>query len=199
MLIYSTQTPALHSKVGENVPHRTMASGTNKRPVVCCPKAYLHLQSTSLIYEWQLPYCIIASYLYHDVYSYSLRHAKATSYFGSAQEHWENKHIPLLKSLTDPLFPLKHTPRYLARTGRKGFGSLANPIHPPLNLRGSPGDFDFDDIAEMTFKNERAFEEFYKTICETGKAAKLAADKEQFLDSGKMRAVAVGETMITIT
>ena len=68
------------------------------------------------------------------------------------KHYWENTHIPLLKSLTGPLFPLHHKRRYLARTERKGFGGPANRDHPPLIIRGTPDDFDFDGIAEMEWE-----------------------------------------------
>lgn len=110
------------------------------------------------------------------------------------RDHWENKHIPLLKSLTGPLFPLQHKRRYFARIERKGFGGPANRDHPPLVLRGSPEDFDFDGVAELTWEDEKKFQDYYKAIYETDAAAQLAKDEELFLDAGKMKSIVVSES-----
>jgi hypothetical protein len=113
------------------------------------------------------------------------------------KDYYENTHIPLLKSLVGPLFPLHHTRQYFARTDRKGFGGPANRDHPNYLLRGAPEGFDYDVIAELTWENEKTFHDFYKAIYETDVAAQLALDKEHFLDSGSLRSVVVGETTDT--
>ena len=112
------------------------------------------------------------------------------------RDHWENKHIPLLQSLTGPLFPV-HTRQYFSRIERKGFGGPANRDHPPLVLRGSPEDVDYDGIAELVFKSEAAFQEFHKVIYATDAAAKLAEDEKNFLDIPKMKAIVIGDTIVS--
>ena len=111
--------------------------------------------------------------------------------------HWEDTHIPLLKSLVGPLFPLHYKRLYFARTERMGFGGPANRDHPLFLLRGSPDNFDFDAVAELTWEDERTFQEFYKAIYETKTAAKLAVDEAQFMDSGSSKSVVVGHTADT--
>ncbi|ORX99215.1 EthD domain-domain-containing protein [Clohesyomyces aquaticus] len=113
------------------------------------------------------------------------------------KDYWENTHIPLLQSLTGPLFPTQFTRRYLARIHRKGFGGPANPDRPPLLLRGTPDDFDWDAVGELTFENEKAFSQFYNTIYESDIAAKLADDEAKFIANGSLKAVVVGETTET--
>ncbi|PSN72025.1 hypothetical protein BS50DRAFT_569605 [Corynespora cassiicola Philippines] len=114
------------------------------------------------------------------------------------KDYWESKHIPLLQSLTGPLFPAEYTRRYLARIDRKGFGGPSNRDRPLLVLRGSPEDIDWvDGIAELSFDTEKAFQEFYRCIYETEAAAKLAADEEMFMDTSQIKAVVVGETTTT--
>lgn len=122
---------------------------------------------------------------------------KATLTSEQFKDHWENKHIPLLKSLTGSLFPLHHTRRYFARIERQGFGGPANRDHPLLALRGNVQEFDYDAVAELTFQDEKAFHDFYKTIYDTEVAAKLAEDEEHFIDSAAFKSVVVGETIIT--
>ncbi|KAF2645066.1 hypothetical protein P280DRAFT_496162 [Massarina eburnea CBS 473.64] len=107
------------------------------------------------------------------------------------KDYWENIHVPLLKSLTGDLFPLRYKRQYLARVERKGFGGPANPDHPPLVLRGSPSDFDFDAIGEMTWEDEKTFQRFHKAIYETDVAAQLAKDEEYFLDAGGLKIVVI--------
>jgi hypothetical protein len=113
------------------------------------------------------------------------------------KDYWENKHIPLLKSLTGPHFPLRCTRRYLARIDRKGFGGPANRDHPLLVLRGNVDEFDYDGVAEMSWEDEKAFHKFYRAIWQTDVAVKLAADEESFMDVSRFKAVTVGETLET--
>ena len=113
------------------------------------------------------------------------------------RDHWENTHIPLMKSLTGRLFPLLHTRRYLARTDRLGYGGPANRDRPPLVLRGSIDNFDYDATAELTFESEDAFRRFYRALYEPETAAILSRDEELFLDTGKIITVVVGDTQST--
>jgi hypothetical protein len=113
------------------------------------------------------------------------------------KSHWEEQHIPLLKSLVGPLFPLHYKRLYFARTQRKGFGGPANPDRPNFLLRGSPDNFDFDAVAELTWEDEKTFQEFYKAIYESETSVRLAVDEDQFMDSGGWKSVVVGSTANT--
>ena len=113
------------------------------------------------------------------------------------KDHYENVHIPLAQRLCAGNWPFKFTRQYLARVTRKGFGGPANPDRPPLLLRGTAQDIDYDCVGHMEFENEHAFQAFYKRVYEKDVAAKLAADEVQFLELGKTRVVVVGETIST--
>jgi uncharacterized protein (TIGR02118 family) len=102
------------------------------------------------------------------------------------KDHWENKHIPLLKSLSGPLFPLSHTRHYLAR-------DPSNPDQAAVVLVGKPEDFDYDGFAEVAFESEAAFQEFVKVM----QLPEVAEDEERFTDRGKLKAVVIGETTVS--
>jgi EthD domain len=106
------------------------------------------------------------------------------------KSHYENKHIPLLKSLsTGPpsIFPISHTRRYLTR-------DPSDPAHPVVVLVGDPADFAYDAIAEVNFESEAAFREFQTKVMMT---PKVAEDEERFTDRGKLKVVVLGETTVT--
>ncbi|MCJ1441552.1 MAG: hypothetical protein MMC23_002041 [Stictis urceolatum] len=114
------------------------------------------------------------------------------------REHWENKHLPLVKSLSGPDFPLSHTRYYLQRSEDPiGSGGPANRNTPAAVLAGLQEDFDHDGFAILTFEDEAAFQRFYGKVSEATAAAKIAADEENFLDRTKLMIVLIGETTTT--
>ncbi|RMZ71690.1 dimeric alpha-beta barrel [Pyrenophora seminiperda CCB06] len=113
------------------------------------------------------------------------------------RDYYEHKHIPLALSLLAPHWPISFTRRYLARISRKGFGGPANPDRPPLMLRGTMNELDCDCIAEMSFKSEAHFQEFYKCAYAKENAALLARDEEKFLEADMTKIIVVGETWST--
>lgn len=117
--------------------------------------------------------------------------------FEEFQDYYEHKHLPMVYSLISEVWPTTFTRRYLARISRKGFGGPANPNRPPLTLRGDLKELDCDCIAEMTFPDEKGFQNFYKRIYEKDIAAILAEDERKFLEKGKTTAVVVAETWST--
>jgi hypothetical protein len=117
--------------------------------------------------------------------------------FDAFQDYYEHKHIPLVYSVLSDVWPTTFHRRYFARVSRKGFGGPANPDHPPLMLRGNIDEVDCDCIAEMTFPSDKMFQKFYKKIYSKEIAALLAEDENNFLQSGKTRAVVIGETWST--
>lgn len=108
------------------------------------------------------------------------------------RSHWENSHIPLVKSIAGNHFPLSHTRRYIHR----GVGGDDN-SHPASVLVGTQQDFEYDGIAELMFEDENAFQTFFGIITQPEAAAKIAEDEEKFLDRKRMTAVVVGETTVT--
>jgi hypothetical protein len=131
----------------------------------------------------------------YTVFVFATRNPTITS--EQFKSHWEDTHIPLVKSLVGPLFPLHYKRHYFARTERKGFGGPANRDNPAFLLRGSPDNFDFDAVAELMWEDEKTFQEFYKAIHTTKTAAKLAVDENQFLHSNGWKSVVVGDTANT--
>lgn len=102
------------------------------------------------------------------------------------QDHYENKHLPLLQSLGGPLFPLSHTRHYLAR-------DVSNPDHPPMVVWGNPEAFDYDAFVEVTFESEAALREFQKVMV----SPEVLEDEDRFTDRSKLRAVVMGDTKVT--
>jgi hypothetical protein len=112
------------------------------------------------------------------------------------REHYEDTHIPLLRSLVgQELIPPHFTRQYFARTHRQGFGGPANRNHPLLMLRGNAEECEYDALAQMTWDSESTFQKFYKAVYETDAAAKIAVDEETFLEPGTLKVIVVGETI----
>ncbi|KAJ4304935.1 hypothetical protein N0V90_000463 [Kalmusia sp. IMI 367209] len=112
--------------------------------------------------------------------------------------YYETKHIPYIKSLSGHLSPLRHRRWYLAHAGSEGSADPTIPNYPPLVLRGTSEEFDYDCIAEISWEDANTFQEFSKLLMDEEIAAKLAVDEEQFLVREKLRAVAIGEVIETL-
>ena len=104
------------------------------------------------------------------------------------RSHYENSHVPLIKSLTGSLFPQTHIRHYLARSED---GTA------PMVLVGTLDDFTYDAFAELSFIDAAAFQQFFGVVGQGEPAAKIAEDEEKFLQREKTRAVVVGEVMKT--
>jgi hypothetical protein len=102
------------------------------------------------------------------------------------KDHWENKHIPLLESLSGPRFPLSHIRHYLARDS-------LNPDDRPYVLVGTSEDFTWDAYAEITFESEAQFKDFVPVMS----SREVLEDEERFTVPGKMRAVVVVDVRST--
>lgn len=113
------------------------------------------------------------------------------------KQHYENSHVPLVKSLAGPLFPKTHTRHYIQRNPTNDAADSSNKAHPATVLVGEQDDFSYDAYAELVFQDVPAFQQFFGCITGEENAKKIAADEEQFLDRAKMRAVAVDETTVT--
>ncbi|KAF7596538.1 hypothetical protein BBP40_001412 [Aspergillus hancockii] len=107
--------------------------------------------------------------------------------------HYETVHVPLIKGLAGPDFPLSHRRLYLARPP----AADDDRAFPAAVLLGSQEDFSYDAIVELTFKDEAAFQLFYARRQEPGKKELVDADEEKFLDATKFKAVVLGEVTET--
>ncbi|KAJ6443501.1 FtsJ-like methyltransferase [Purpureocillium lavendulum] len=104
------------------------------------------------------------------------------------RDYLEGKHMMLLKQLFGTLFPTSHVRRYIHRTEAE-----SGDAPPATVLVGSQADFEYDAISELTFENEDAFKGFFTKYQSKEVAAAIQQDEEHFLDSGRMRAVVLGE------
>lgn len=101
------------------------------------------------------------------------------------KDHWENRHVPLLKSLAGARFPLSHRRHYLSR-------DPSAPDYPLRVLVGQLKDFDFDAFTVVTFESETAFKEFVPTMTRP----EVLKDEDRFTVREKMKAVIVGEVNV---
>ncbi|KAK3202101.1 hypothetical protein GRF29_161g156383 [Pseudopithomyces chartarum] len=106
------------------------------------------------------------------------------------KDHWDNKHVALLKSIAGDKFPLTHTRNCISRTEDNG-------TWPANVIVGTQEDFSYDGIAELVFENEAAFKTFFAIISESEAAARIAADEEVFAVREKFKAIVLGETSVT--
>ncbi|KKA19511.1 Uncharacterized protein T310_6518 [Rasamsonia emersonii CBS 393.64] len=116
------------------------------------------------------------------------------------KQHYEANHIPLLKRLTGPDFPLTHTRRYIARKSVdqpvEG-ASERNAKTPATVFVGSQADFDYDAVVELTFADEAAFQAFHAKLTSPEVAKELGEDEERFINRAKLRVVALGDVVET--
>jgi hypothetical protein len=118
------------------------------------------------------------------------------------KELYEN-HVRLLQRLSGPDFPLTHARRYIARTEQPETAAAEdasqhrNAKTPATVLIGSPADFDYDAIAELTFADQVAFQGFAAKIGAPKVAKEIAEDEEKFLDRPKLGVVVLGDVVET--
>ncbi|KAE8148616.1 EthD domain-containing protein [Aspergillus avenaceus] len=109
------------------------------------------------------------------------------------RNHYENVHMPLIKGLAGPDFPLSHKRYYLARPAPG-----EDDTYPAVVLMGSQTDFSYDAVTEVTFGSEEAMKVFFGRRMEPGTKEIIDADEEKFLESSKVRAVILGEVNETL-
>ena len=117
----------------------------------------------------------------------------------SFKTHYETTHIPLLKSLTGPHFPKSHKRFYIQRnpTNTDDHPSQNDIEYPATVLAGTQSDFPHDAVAELTFEDVAGFETFMGIVGRSEVKEAIERDEERFLDRGEMRAVVVGEVVVT--
>ncbi|MCJ1324917.1 hypothetical protein MMC10_001579 [Thelotrema lepadinum] len=104
------------------------------------------------------------------------------------KDHFENVHIPLIKSLVGEDFPVKHTRMYLERT-EDGPNDASVWI-------GGQDDFKFDVAAQMTFADEEHWKRFMAKATDPEVQKILHEDDEKFSDRSKTRAVTLRDVCI---
>lgn len=113
------------------------------------------------------------------------------------KSHYEFNHLPLIQSLTGPLFPKSHTRRYIQRAPGPSEGGADNANHPAAVLVGTPADFDYDAFAEVIFDDEATFQTFFACVSKAEAAERIAKDEDMFLDRARTRIVLVDDCTVT--
>ncbi|KAJ9149084.1 hypothetical protein NKR23_g4648 [Pleurostoma richardsiae] len=111
------------------------------------------------------------------------------------RDHYENVHIPLVKSLVGPAFPLVHTRHYIKRATAASDGDVT---YPATVYTGSQDDFSFDCSSELKFETEAAFYELSAVLARSDVALELEKDCGRFMDSEKTKTVVMGEINETL-
>lgn len=97
------------------------------------------------------------------------------------RHHYENVHVPLIKSLAGALFPLSHTRRYTQRTD-EDHEAAGNGI---------------DCVTEMRFNTASDFTRLSELLVSANVASKVQRDCEAFMDPSKTDVVIMGDTVKT--
>lgn len=108
---------------------------------------------------------------------------------GQFKDHYENKHIPLMKKLLGASFPLSHSRRYILRSDADG--------HTATVLAGTQADFEFDCVSELKFESEADFQSMSALLSSAENSAAVGEDCMTFVDPGKTKMVVLGEVNIT--
>jgi len=117
------------------------------------------------------------------------------------RDHYENKHMPLLLSLTGPVFPTTHTRHYLTRTPKDPSSSdITNANYVVTVYDGKPEDLDYDVYAELVFESIEKWGAFAQRLGEVMAAADgvFRADESAFLDLTKRKVVVVDGPVVTV-
>ncbi|RSM20099.1 hypothetical protein CDV31_000893 [Fusarium ambrosium] len=106
------------------------------------------------------------------------------------KDHYENKHIPLMKKLLGASFPISHSRRYILRTEADG-------QHAATVLAGTQADFEFDCVSELKFESEANFQSMSALLSSAENSAAVGEDCMAFMDPGKTKMVVLGDVNIT--
>jgi hypothetical protein len=125
--------------------------------------------------------------------------------------HYEDVHVPLLKSLVGPHFPLTHTRNYVSRrpvdqgpssltastaTGRETAGEH---FPPTVMYQGVPSDVQFDSLTVMTWEDEQAWLRFLEAFRSADVARKIGEDEDKFIHRGRKVVFPIQEPVETTT
>ncbi|KAF1998210.1 hypothetical protein P154DRAFT_536626 [Amniculicola lignicola CBS 123094] len=112
------------------------------------------------------------------------------------EDHKENIHMPLVKSIVGDAFPLSHSRYYLKRNSgaaevEKGTEAL------PFVLYGTAEDFNYDCMIVMVFEDFSHFIRFKEAFDNTPRKAELEEDMEKFIIQSKLKAVVTEDARVT--
>lgn len=105
------------------------------------------------------------------------------------KDHYDNVHVPLVRELSGPHFPLHHRRQYIKRLQRE------DGTYPAAVISGGQEDFGFDCVAELVYEDEAHFQASGAALSaqETGK--QIYEDCAKFMDMNKAQIVVVGEVV----
>jgi len=113
------------------------------------------------------------------------------------KQHYEESHVPLVKSIAGNHFPKSHTRFYVQRTHTGDPNDKTNEAYPATVFVGGQEAFDYDAYAELVFEDMPALQQFMGCCMEPEAAKKIAADEEKFLERSKMTIGLVDDVKVT--
>jgi pyoverdine/dityrosine biosynthesis protein Dit1 len=102
------------------------------------------------------------------------------------QSHYEDTHMPLVKSLAGSQFPLSRTRRYIQCSS----DAVSN--YAAVILSGTQENFDYDALTEMVFEDEVTLQSFFGFMNAPGVKETIDADCAKFMDLTKVQLVVLG-------
>jgi hypothetical protein len=122
--------------------------------------------------------------------------------------HYDNIHIPLLKSLVGSAFPLMHTRHYVSRksTGQQpppkdvstATAETANEkFQPSIMYQGLPSDVEFDSLTVMTWENKESWNRFLDVFRSADVAERIVEDEEKFLRRDRKVVFPIEDPVVT--
>ncbi|OJJ01765.1 hypothetical protein ASPVEDRAFT_28410 [Aspergillus versicolor CBS 583.65] len=94
------------------------------------------------------------------------------------KKHYEETHIPLMKSIGGEAFPLSHTRQYISHTNL---------------VSEAQSDVGYDAISRMVFEDQSTFETFRGLLQSPENVSRVTEDCSQFLDLSKAPQIVVIE------
>ncbi|KPI43011.1 uncharacterized protein AB675_1786 [Cyphellophora attinorum] len=103
------------------------------------------------------------------------------------KNHYDNVHVPLVRELTGPLFPLSHRRSYIKRSQHQ------NGTYPAAVIQGNQEDFGFDCVAELAYEDEAHFQASGAALSTPEAGKRIYEDCVQFMDMSKAQIVVLGD------
>jgi hypothetical protein len=107
------------------------------------------------------------------------------------RHYYDTVHVPLLKSLVGPAFPLTHTRHYITRLAESPFPA----VRYREGFKGS--EVDFDAVTIMVFRDTAHFDHFREVFFRESVQKSMREDEEKFQDTEWKMACAVEEPVVT--
>lgn len=114
--------------------------------------------------------------------------------------HYDTVHVPLLKSLVGPVFPLSHTRNYVTRnpTGNPSpSDGVKQHDFPPVLYMGQASDVNYDSVTVMVWEDKSAFDLFNQVFSTEEVFGRISEDNKNFLDPNLRLAYTIDEPVVT--